>query len=118
MPGGDRTGPRGEGPATGGGWGTCTGQGIPGHPGTGWRPLGRGRGWGRFRGGGPGWRHRLQPRGAGAGWWGPAAGPEPSGDLERRVLEARAASLEQEVEEVRRRLAELEAQSRPSEEGS
>lgn len=118
MPGGDRTGPRGEGPATGGGWGLCTGAGHSGQPGSGWRPLGRGRG--RFRGGGPGWRHGLRPTGPGAWWWGAPAGLDPSGyvegNRERQLLEARAASLEHEVEEVRRRLAALEARSRPSEE--
>lgn len=65
MPGYDGTGPRGEGPLTGRGFGFCVlptdeyenlprrgrGQGF-GH---GWRG-GRGRGWGRGRG--MRWRHR------------------------------------------------------------
>jgi len=65
MPGGDRTGPRGEGPRTGWGMGFC---GRPGKEGGQDRPAdaplprfwrwARGFGWGRGRGGGRGrgWR--------------------------------------------------------------
>ena len=49
MPGGDRTGPRGEGSGTGWGFGGC----VPGRRERGFG-LGRG-GWGRGRGQGRGW---------------------------------------------------------------
>ena len=59
MPGGDRTGPRGQGPMTGRGLGYCNGYNMPGYSrggglGYGWGGrFGRGRGYwrgGRFRG--------------------------------------------------------------------
>jgi hypothetical protein len=63
MPGGDRTGPSGEGPITGRGMGYCRGNDYPGTKSSQWNPgrgfgrgfqrgpgFGRGRGF-RFRGG-------------------------------------------------------------------
>ena len=56
MPGGDRTGPKGDGPGTGRGMGFCTGNDRPG-TGIGkisvgfrrwWSGFGRGKGWRRF----------------------------------------------------------------------
>lgn len=47
MPGGDRTGPLGLGPRTGGRRGWCSGAGGPGYGGG----YGRGGGFGRFWGG-------------------------------------------------------------------
>jgi hypothetical protein len=84
MPGFDGTGPRGQGPRTGGGWGRCAP--LPNET---WAPRGVGRGglpWGGGRGrcwgGGArgGWgRGQGFARGAGrgpSGWWGsPSASP-------------------------------------------
>lgn len=68
MPGGDRTGPRGEGPRTGWGMGFCGwpgGEGKDASSGEGpWRRFwrwGRGFGWGRGAGRGRG-------QGRGFGW--------------------------------------------------
>jgi len=72
MPGFDGTGPRGQGPRTGGGWGRCAPlpdeTGVPRGMGRGGLPWGGGRGrcWG---GGGP----RGGARWARGGrWWLPA----------------------------------------------
>ena len=55
MPGGDRTGPRGEGPQTGRSMGYCSGQNAPGYL----YPGSRFRGGGRF---GRGFRTRFHGR--------------------------------------------------------
>ena len=106
MPGFDGTGPRGQGPGTGGGRGYC-GGGAWGGP----RPgvAGGGR-WCRPRRGfmGPGWgRARgFGPYGAG---YGPGYGPGyvPPQD-EPLALKAEAARLKGELEAIETRLAELE----------
>lgn len=65
MPGGDRTGPMGMGPMTGRAAGYCAGFGVPGFAN---RGLGFGRGWfGRGRGGGRGWRNLFYATGL-TGW--------------------------------------------------
>ena len=66
MPGGDGTGPIGQGPMTGRAAGYCAGFGVPGYmnPGPG---MGYGRGWGRGYGGGFG-RGRGGGGGRGRGW--------------------------------------------------
>jgi len=94
MPGYDRTGPRGMGPMTGGGRGLCR--------------LGYARRrfprWGRcFFGFG---------RGMGRGW-GVYEAPEewysaPSTDEERSILKEELSMLENEMEHIRKRIAELE----------
>jgi len=56
MPGGDRTGPLGQGPRTGRAAGYCAGYGMPGYANPIWgRGFGRGRGWGFGPGRGRGW---------------------------------------------------------------
>lgn len=83
MPGGDRTGPGGMGPMTGGGFGYCAGYDAPGFAGRGVRGGGRGAGFGRGmgRGGGRGYRHMYYATGmpgwqrAGAAWGVPYAAP-------------------------------------------
>lgn len=50
MPGGDRTGPRGQGPMTGRGLGYCNGFNSPGFTRGGGMGYGWGRGYGRGRG--------------------------------------------------------------------
>lgn len=111
MPGFDRTGPRGQGPLTGGGRGYCgsgrAGLGDRGYGvGRGGAPWGGGRGrcWGgggrgRWGGGGQG------PGGGGRGGWNRAL-PVP-GD-EREALRAEAADMEARLQAVQARLAELD----------
>jgi len=122
MPGGNGTGPMGMGPMTGRGAGYCAGYPVPGYmnpaPGRGVWGGGRGRGWGRglglgFRGG----------RGRG-GWWGTvpnAAGPYyaapqaapafagPTAEQERDALQGQVEYLEDALDGIRKRMAELEA---------
>ena len=79
MPQGDRTGPLGEGPLTGRGFGPC-GRGLR---------RGLGRGYRRF-----GFR---------------AAGfePELSKEQEAKILEAEKAEMEAEIETIKKKLSEL-----------
>ncbi len=106
MPGFDRTGPRGEGPMTGGARGFCN----PGYgPGFG---RGYGMGWGRgFRGGvGPGFG-----RGRAYGWRG-AYGPfnaEPyamSREEELRMLKEEADMVKADLDSIKKRMEELESE--------
>ena len=128
MPGGDRTGPMGMGPMTGRGAGYCVGSPVPGFmSGVGGRGF-VGRGGGRGRG----WRHWYYATGLtgwqraaaggvpaygvgvpyyGAGYVGPAASPTMTQEQQRDLLHRQAASLESALEDVRRRLAELETPS-------
>ena len=116
MPGFDETGPRGEGPRTGGGFGRCsdaansedtsaTKDDAPRGRGRGGRPWGggRGRGSGGGRGGrfGQGRSRRRRRTGAG-GEFGPF---EPASDsvLERIVEQLRAV-----VDQLALRVTELE----------
>lgn len=105
MPRGDGTGPAGLGPMTGRAAGRCAGYPTPGYlnnfwPGAGYRF--RGRGWGR------GWG-----RGRGRWNWGlpyPAApGTTPlSTEQEAQALRAQAELLEESLNGIRRRIAELQ----------
>ncbi len=113
MPAGDRTGPMGLGPMTGRGAGYCAGYAMPGYmnpmPGYGWG-MGRGMGFGRGRGGGRGWRHWYHA--TGLPFWARTAAPlatDAPADAEARALRAQAAQMERTLEEIRRRLAELES---------
>ena len=119
MPGGDGTGPMGLGRMTGRGAGYCAGFSAPGYAnpilGRGW---GMGRGWGRGWGRGGGW-------GRGRGWrhWDYAMGvsgfppaygvapyyAQPSGEHEMQALRAQAEHLEGTLDEIRKRITELEA---------
>ncbi len=115
MPGGDGTGPMGIGQMTGRGAGYCAGFPVPGYmnpmPGRGWgmgRGWGRGAGWGRGRG----WRHGYYPMGVPGEI--PAYGvapyyTAPSAEHEAQALKAQAVSIEGTLDEIRRRIAELEA---------
>jgi len=113
MPAGDGTGPMGYGPMTGRRAGYCAGLQTPGYmnpmPGRGW-----GRGWGRGRGSGRGrgWGHGYYPMGV------PGVPPAygvapyyaaPSGEHEVQALRTQAEYLEGTLDEIRKRLAELEA---------
>ncbi|UCF06345.1 MAG: DUF5320 domain-containing protein [bacterium] len=127
MPGGDRTGPMGMGPMTGRGAGYCAGYGMPGYmnpmPGRGFY----GRGWGRGRGGGGrGWRNMYYATGL-PGWarggypfwnWGyggpgvPYMPPEIPKEQEMEALHEQAKFLERSLDEVKKRLGELEASAK------
>jgi hypothetical protein len=121
MPRGDGTGPMGFGPMTGRAAGYCAGYGAPGYANPMW---GRGRGGGRGRGRGWGFRHWYHATGL-PGWarghwpgpWGPAAfpvppawpaaGPDDGDDVE--ALREQAGYLRDALENVEKRLSELEA---------
>jgi hypothetical protein len=113
MPGFDRTGPEGMGPMTGGARGLCNPAGAnAGYAGAYGR--GRGLGYGRgFRGGfGPG---RGLRRGFGARGYAPAyAAPTypptyPAGaGNELSALKAQAADMKGALDEINRRIVELE----------
>ncbi len=123
MPGGDRTGPMGMGPMTGRAAGYCAGSDTPGYaspvPGRGFG-MGRGRGRGfagrGFGGGGRGFRHWYYATGVPGwmrfgGWPAPYAAPyaAPDAGAEKQWLEAQARSLQGELEEIKKRLQELES---------
>lgn len=125
MPGGDQTGPLGQGPRTGRAAGFCAGYDMPGYmnplPGRGYWGWGRGRGGGRG-GGGRGRRHWFYAtgltgwqRGVRGGWrafppYPPAYDvPEPTREQELSMLQADLRCLEQTAEQLRRRIEELSA---------
>lgn len=107
MPGGDRTGPAGMGPMTGGAFGYCAGYPVPGYanpiPG---RGRGRGRGWGRGFGRGFGWRGAGDPYAYGGGY--PYA-PEFSPQQEADILRDQAKAMQEEIKAVNERISELES---------
>jgi hypothetical protein len=102
MPGGDRTGPMGQGPMTGRGFGLCAGFGRPGYASGG---FGRGMGRGFGRGRGMGW-------GRGFGWRGGFAYPAqpvpyrsfPTGAEVREDLESYRDELKRELQGVEEEL--------------
>lgn len=109
MPAGDGTGPMGLGQMTGRGGGYCAGFSEPGYlnpiPGRGWR-MGRGRG--RGRGWGYGYYAMGVPGVPPAYGVAPAYAPL-SDKLEMRTLRSQAEHLEGTLDEIRKRIAELEA---------
>jgi hypothetical protein len=129
MPGLDGTGPRGEGPMTGGARGYCN----PAYAGYG-APYGRGYGlgWGRgfrrgfgpgFGGGrgygygrGLGWRGAYPPAG---GWYGPAYDAPGSPyamkpEDEVNMLKNDASAIKDELDAINKRIEEIESQSSES----
>jgi len=113
MPGGDQTGPMGMGPMTGRGAGYCGGRGVAGFvsgPGLG---FGRGRGG---RGGGRGRRNMFYATGL-TGWQRAAMGVSapsaaavaPTAEAEKQFLETQVGAMQSQLDEVKRRLAELAA---------
>jgi len=109
MPLGDRTGPLVLGPRTGRGLGYCAGYGVPGYL----NPIGRSFGYGRGFGFGRGFGY-----GRGYGWvfrYAQASGyPYRYGYTqadEKAVLSAQAKALEEELNAIKARLAELEKQT-------
>lgn len=130
MPFGDGTGPAGMGPMTGRGLGYCAGFGAPGYMNPGF-----GRGWwgrGGGRGGGGRGRHHWYwatglPGWARAGGWPMAPGYQGSyaqgvgpygqsadAEQERQMLQAQAQNMQQALEQINKRLSELEAQQAES----
>ncbi len=120
MPGGDRTGPMGQGPMTGRRAGFCAGYDVPGYanpiPGRGW-----GAGWGRGGwGAGRGYRWRNWYYATGVpGWarWGyPPAWPPapyayaspPDSAQEAEWLRSQAEWLKEQLETISKRITELE----------
>lgn len=111
MPGFDRTGPEGLGPMTGGARGLCNPAGAnAGYGGA----YGRGMGYGRgFRGGfgpGRGLRRGFGPRGYAPAYAAPAYPPAypTSGANELSALKAQAVDMKGALDEINRRIAELE----------
>ena|SRR5690554_5575158 len=105
MPRGDGTGPMGMGPMTGRALGFCAGYGTPGYvnPGIG---AGFGRGCGRGRG-----LRRMAGFIAAPGWV-PAGYPVfgsayASAETEKEYLSRQAEVLENQLEEVKKRLQKL-----------
>ena len=118
MPGGDRTGPAGLGPMTGRAAGFCAGYPVAGYM----NPVGpRGYwGWGRGRGGGRGWRNRFYATGL-TGWqrasmgypaYGAPAAAVMSREQELETLKGQAEYFEGALEDIKKRLEELEAQDK------
>lgn len=108
MPGGDRTGPRGEGPRTGWGLGFCEGNDQPGYATA--RPYGRmGRG---FRGGGRnftgrGWRNRwFDSSWVGSEKYTPTSNPQTQ---EIEAIKAQNQELQNTLQKILSRLDNLEA---------
>jgi len=102
MPRGDGTGPMGAGPMTGRALGYCAGFGAPGFARIG--GLGRGRGGGFGRGIGRGWGR--------GGWGGFAPVAAPPAATQKQWLESEAQALQTQLDEVRQRLSELEAEKK------
>lgn len=110
---------------SGRGAGFCAGSPVPGFVNAGWGRGGGGRGWGQGRGGGGGgggWRHRHGYYATGMPGWqrawtaGPAyappypapVGPMMTKEQELELLKSQASYLEQALEELRRRIGEVE----------
>jgi len=116
MPRGDGTGPAGMGPMTGRAAGFCAGNNVPGYA----NPyIGRGFGGGMGRGRGRGFRHWFYatglPRWARFGGFNalyayPLSYQKPNPETEKQALQNQAEYLEVELNEVKKRLAALEAE--------
>jgi len=110
MPGFDGTGPRGQGPLTGGGMGYCA---MPANQVA--RPLGRGLYGGRG-GGGRGWRNCFYATGL-PGWMRQRKMAQAFGGFERGLskedelaaLKSEAEHLKNELDAIQARVQELEA---------
>lgn len=121
MPRRDRTGPMGEGPMTGWGYGLCSGNPTPVYGGRGFG-RGYGRGYGRgfdrgfgWGGGGRGWRNRFRAADV-PGWasynplWPTTAPLTP--EQETDILKAQAKDMEESLGQINQRLKELEKEKK------
>jgi len=108
MPGFDGTGPLGQGPRTGGGFGVCP-------PGAGVAPVAvpPGVGYGVGRGGRPRGGGRGRAFGGGRGSWGRsqwlAPWQPPAPQQETNMLQRQAEAIEGQLDAIRKRLDELSA---------
>lgn len=116
MPLGDRTGPAGMGPMTGRAAGYCAGYPVPGYMNPIYGRFGFGRGWGRGYGWGRGfgWRgigHPYPYRYGYPGYY-PEAPYVPgiSPEEEEKMLKQQADAMESQLEEIQKRLQELESE--------
>ena len=125
MPRGDGTGPMGAGPMTGRAAGYCAGFAAPGYV----NPMaggGYGRGFGRGFGRGRGWGRGFAPAAFGGYAAAPAvpgmgyapyglpsggayAAGQPSREQELEILKAQAENTGMILEDIQKRIAELEA---------
>ncbi|HDP69303.1 MAG TPA: hypothetical protein ENN38_00615 [Actinobacteria bacterium] len=110
MPGFDGTGPRGEGPMTGGARGYCSlpyGAGYPSRPRVGFARGGRGYRNMYYATGQPGWaRFGYRPG------WGQKAGATPQGpETEKDLLKEEASLLKERLDGIEKRLGEIKGSS-------
>jgi hypothetical protein len=110
MPGGDGTGPAGMGPMTGRGAGYCAGYSTPGAVNPVRFGFGRGLGFG-FRGG-----HGRRWAGPYAGYgynvpYTPPYAAAPTWQQEMEALQGQSKYLEETLEEIKKRIAELRAET-------
>lgn len=112
MPGFDRSGPLGGGPATGGGFGYCA-RGLN-RTARGYGRAGRGFGrcFGRGLGRGYGWRNAGRYADAGSAL---PADPAPWSGDEKALMRREADRLRSELKEIESRLSEVEATGEASE---
>jgi hypothetical protein len=118
MPGGDRTGPTGMGSKTGRGMGFCAGLDVPGVINRGFGFFGRGR-QGQGGGGRRGRRNRFYATGL-TGWQQAtmdasaqaAATAAPTTETEKQFLEAQVGVMQSQLEEIKKRLAAIEAEAK------
>ena len=108
MPGGDRTGPMGQGPMTGRGAGLCAGEETPGFDSS-QRQMGMGRGRGRGgRGGGRGGRGRFGMGGPPVAMTQP---PAATGESELATLKQQVADIMHALNELKTKILGLEKPS-------
>lgn len=120
MPGGDRTGPIGQGPMSGRAAGYCTGSPVPGYmnaaPGRGFGRQGRGF-WSHGDGvrGGRGWRNRFYATGWGFGPYAILGDPSSSCttiEEEIELLREQARYFDETLDSIKKRIEELSAQEK------
>ena len=105
MPGFDGTGPRGQGPFTGGGRGYCVGYPAQGYMNPVRGGFGYGRGFGRGRG--FGWRGAVSPYGNPYG--NPYGAANVTPQTEAQFLRDQAGAMQEEINAINARLKELES---------
>ena len=118
MPGGDRTGPLGQGPMTGGAAGYRSGSAAPSYsnPASGRSCGNRGRSFRRREGGGRGgrvWRNRPCAMGWGFGpyaIYGDPSGSSTTREEEMELLREQASGFNKTLEDIKRRIGELSVQ--------
>jgi len=108
MPGGDRTGPRGEGAKTGRGAGLCSGNDSPGYTTSG---SGMGGGAGRQMGGGRGRGHRHIFHATGLPRWMRGGGNASSSAEDLGSLKQEAGLLEKRLKSIIDRIKDIVSDS-------